>query len=503
MFNRFIKLNLALFILLFIFAQVNTVFADTEKRENSIKLTITDLTIQPEGDGTVVFITTNAKRSDITTNEIPGTDKAPARMYIDFNGATIAGAKNEYFVGSVLDKIRTATNDNGVRIVFDSATSTLFDFDINEAEDGLRLTFKDAGSMNKEQATSSEDDNTLNELIDSSVAEIGNKAMEANVSQDEKKVEDSFNISGFKKERISVDFYKIDLHNVFRLFKEISGLNIIVDEKVDGTLTLSLDDVPWDFALDIILNLSDLRKEERFNTIVIYPKEKEFTWPERTSVDNLEIETDIDVLEKETLIVQQSANQPKEIMEAQEIIKKAKMAEKNHDYEDAAKHYEKALLLWPDNKRISNRLATLYLVELRMNAKALYYAKQSLKYDPENYKAALYAAIGSANMHNRVEAMEFFNQSVSGNPPLKEALISYAAFSENNNDFDGALRLLQKHEDYYGETSNTILSKARIYDKKGDSKNAVKQYRALLSSGFQLRADLRKYVQERLAAENM
>ena len=93
---------------------------------------------------------------------------------------------------------------------------------------------------------------------------------------------ETFGFSAYERERISVDFYKMDLYNVCRFLREVSGTNIIVDESVQGTLTLTLDDVPWDFALDAILNLKDLKKEERYNTIVIYPKSKDFIWPHKT-----------------------------------------------------------------------------------------------------------------------------------------------------------------------------------------------------------------------------
>ena len=79
-------------------------------------------------------------------------------------------------------------------------------------------------------------------------------------------MQDAFNFSGYNKERITVEFQKMDLHNVFNFLRQVSGVNIVVDESVQGSLTLVLDEVPWDFALDIILNLKDLEKEERFNT---------------------------------------------------------------------------------------------------------------------------------------------------------------------------------------------------------------------------------------------
>jgi type IV pilus assembly protein PilQ len=321
------------------------------------------------------------------------------------------------------------------------------------------------------------------------------------VDQDLEEFRDSFSFSGYKNERISVDFYKIDLHNVFRLFRQISDLNIIVDESVQGSVTIALNDVPWDFALDIILNLADLKKEERFNTIVIYPKEKDFRWPERGE-DNLTFEADVEVVREEALIIQQSASQPAEIMQAKELLIKGREAEKEDNYEDAALIYEQAALLWPDNSKISNKLANMYLGRLNMNAKALYFAEKTLEKNPADTQAALYAAIASANMGRVPEALEFFAQSVSGDPPRKEALVSYASFSENNNQPEAALKLIDTYAKYYGEDLLTMVAKARLLDKMGETDKATNQYRAILTSGFQMRPDLKGYIQKRVAGGN-
>ena len=321
------------------------------------------------------------------------------------------------------------------------------------------------------------------------------------LDQDVENMKDSFSFSGYKNERISVDFYKIDLHNVFRLFRQITDLNIIVDESVNGSVTIALNDVPWDFALDIILNLADLKKEERYNTLVIYPKSKEFLWPER-AVDNLTFEADTEVVREEALIIQQSASQPAEIMQAKEVLLKARELERQEDYEDAALLFERAAELWPANTKIANKLANLYLGRLNMNAKAFHYAQKALDKDPGDTRAALYSAISSANMDRLPEAMEYFAQSVSGDPPMKEGLISYAAFSENNNQPEAALKLLDTYGKYYGDNLQSLLSKARILDKMGEREKATAQYRALMTSGFQMRPDLKKYVESRLAAGN-
>ncbi len=309
---------------------------------------------------------------------------------------------------------------------------------------------------------------------------------------------ENFDFSGYKRERISVDFYKIDLHNVFRLFRQVSGLNLIVDESVSGSLTVALNDVPWDFALDIILNLSDLEKEERFNTVIIYPKNKEFEWPERAT-DNLSFKANLEIAEQEALIIQQSANQPKEIMQAKELMRKARIEEKANDYEDAAAFYVQAVDLWPSNSKLTERLSALYLVRLGMNAKAVFYAKKSLEVTPDNYKAALYAAIAMANMNRIPEAVEYFSQSISGSPPMEEALASYAAFSESNGSPAAALKLYDKYNAIYGESVNTMVAKARIYDVLDMKDKAKEQYESIIASGFQLSIDLKKYIESRLA----
>jgi len=138
-----------------------------------------------------------------------------------------------------------------------------------------------------------------------------------------------------------------------------------------------------------------------------------------------------------------------------------------------------------------------------MNAKAVYYAKESLKLDPQNASAALYAAISSANMQRISEAKEYFAQSISSSPPMKEALISFAAFSENNGQNEAALKLLGKYHSNYGETLETMVAKARILDKLGRSKEATRQYQAILASGFQFRPDLKQYIEGRLAAKDL
>ena len=57
---------------------------------------------------------------------------------------------------------------------------------------------------------------------------------------------------------VSLDFQGADLRSVLRTFSEISGLNLVIDPSIQGTVDVSLRDVPWDQALDIILRANQL-----------------------------------------------------------------------------------------------------------------------------------------------------------------------------------------------------------------------------------------------------
>jgi len=77
----------------------------------------------------------------------------------------------------------------------------------------------------------------------------------------------------YSGEPISVNLKDVDLRDFFRLIHEISGLNVVVDPSVKGSLTIVLDDVPWDQALDIVLKNNDLDKQLDGNVLRIATKE--------------------------------------------------------------------------------------------------------------------------------------------------------------------------------------------------------------------------------------
>ena len=75
--------------------------------------------------------------------------------------------------------------------------------------------------------------------------------------------------SRYTGEPISVNLKDVDLRDFFRLIHEISGLNVVLDPQVKGTLTIVLDEVPWDQALDIVLQNNGLDKQLHGNVLRI------------------------------------------------------------------------------------------------------------------------------------------------------------------------------------------------------------------------------------------
>lgn len=93
--------------------------------------------------------------------------------------------------------------------------------------------------------------------------------------------------------RITLDLKDADLANVFRLFADVSGMNILVTDDVKGRITLRLVDVPWDQALDIILETNNLGMEKvgnviRISTLVRLQKEKEAKAKTKKAKETLE-----------------------------------------------------------------------------------------------------------------------------------------------------------------------------------------------------------------------
>jgi len=94
-------------------------------------------------------------------------------------------------------------------------------------------------------------------------ASLLDEAQEASLNEDT-----CFPMLYGEKEVISLDFQNADVRNLFRIFAEVSGLNVILSPEVGGSVNIRMMDVPWNQAMEIILTNSALGRECFGNNIV-------------------------------------------------------------------------------------------------------------------------------------------------------------------------------------------------------------------------------------------
>ncbi len=80
--------------------------------------------------------------------------------------------------------------------------------------------------------------------------------------------------SAFSGERLSLNFQNIEVRAVLQLIADFTGMNLVTSDTVSGELTLRLQNVPWDQALDIILRTKGLDMREMGNVMYIAPAEE-------------------------------------------------------------------------------------------------------------------------------------------------------------------------------------------------------------------------------------
>jgi type IV pilus assembly protein PilQ len=82
---------------------------------------------------------------------------------------------------------------------------------------------------------------------------------------------------GYRGEKLSFNFQNVDVRAALQAIADISGLNIITSDSVQGNLTLRLKEVPWDQALDVVMQAKGLDMRKNGSVLWIAPKEELLT----------------------------------------------------------------------------------------------------------------------------------------------------------------------------------------------------------------------------------
>jgi type IV pilus assembly protein PilQ len=126
-------------------------------------------------------------------------------------------------------------------------------FDVSRVGNGSRIAINATGDF--EQLAYQSDDQY--------VVEVAPKRHAANATE-EKPV--------YTGERLTLNFQDIETRAVLQLLADASGQNIVVSDSVSGNVTLRLQNVPWDQALDIVLRTKGLDKRRQDNVIIVAPQ---------------------------------------------------------------------------------------------------------------------------------------------------------------------------------------------------------------------------------------
>ncbi|MDQ2822720.1 MAG: type IV pilus secretin PilQ [Pseudomonadota bacterium] len=100
---------------------------------------------------------------------------------------------------------------------------------------------------------------------------------------------------GYRGEKLSFNFQNVEVRAALQAIADISGLNIITSDSVGGNLTLRLKDVPWDQALDVVLQAKGLDMRKNGSVLWIAPKE------ELLSKEKLELEQKAQIADLEPM----------------------------------------------------------------------------------------------------------------------------------------------------------------------------------------------------------
>jgi type IV pilus assembly protein PilQ len=98
---------------------------------------------------------------------------------------------------------------------------------------------------------------------------------------------------GYSGEKLSLNFQNVEVRAVLQVIADFTGLNIVTSDTVTGNLTLRLKDVPWDQALDIILQSKGLDMRKNGNVVLIAPRD------ELATKEKLQLESQLQISELE------------------------------------------------------------------------------------------------------------------------------------------------------------------------------------------------------------
>lgn len=231
---------------------------------DSQKLQLQDLLAREESGQTVIVL----KFSRPITQYRHFPLNSPSRIIFDiFSEAALPSDMDSFRVGTnLVGTIRLSAAQSSFRVTIELTSSDIPVYTVVAEDGSVKIAIGGADPRIK----------TNRELIlvragkrlDSVTAQVKKAAVESNppasttatTPAEEKK---------YSSQKLSFDFKDADIKNIFRLLAEVSGLNIVVTGDVNRKVTLRLVEVPWDQAMDLLIDTNGLGKEQLGNVVRI------------------------------------------------------------------------------------------------------------------------------------------------------------------------------------------------------------------------------------------
>lgn len=214
-------------------------------REAATELRSVKATQLPTG-----FAVTLVGNGPLVATSVETASDLPPRVFLDFRGVSagrVAAVTNVRAAG--IERVRVATNSREpliTRVVIDLARQ--IPYTIETVGEEIRVLFTRAVEATTALAVPAPP-------VQTAVAPQAPAAAPISPLQPSTNAQGQRTFSG---DPITLDFQGADLRAVLRTFADISGLNIVIDPSIQGTVDVALRDVPWDQALDIILRANKL-----------------------------------------------------------------------------------------------------------------------------------------------------------------------------------------------------------------------------------------------------
>lgn len=245
-------------------------------------------------EGKLMVITIDGSGGVATAVDATGVPVAAKSTEITVSGAKPIRAAPSKQVLRDID-FRRGTNGEG-RIVIDLPNSqigvdvrqqgskVIVDFLKTSLPDTLRrrLDVGDFGTPVQVVTTSSQGDNVQMVIEPKGLWEHSAYQSDTQLVIEVKPIKEDLNklvqgTQGYRGDKLTLSFQNIDVRSVLQVIAEFSGLNIITSDTVGGSVTLRLKDVPWDQALDVVMQTRGLDMRKNGTVLWIAPKDELLT----------------------------------------------------------------------------------------------------------------------------------------------------------------------------------------------------------------------------------